>query len=140
MVLDAEVSRVNDTKRSFAFSLMCKGVDEMFLAAEDDHLYEAWMARLNTASRNHGTSLLSLCRLTSIVFSYIDEYLFLYVLYCTCIGLVVDSPPLTPLTGEYSNAWTNWQSEENLAGGPKVCVCVCVCVLSLAIYGNCLML
>lgn len=89
VVLDAEVTRVNDPKRSFAFSLSCKGVEEMFLAAEDDHLYEAWIARLTNAARSDGKPT-----------------------------------PLTPhtpshdhtITGEYSDAWNSWQSEESLAG------------------------
>lgn len=89
MVLDAEVTRVNDPKRSFAFSLACKGVEEMFLAAEDDHLYEAWIIRLTNAARSEGRP--------------------------TPLTLHTPSYPHT-LTGEYSNAWTSWQSEESLTG------------------------
>ena len=57
VVLDAEVNKVEDPKRSFAFSLTCKGVEEMFFAAEDDDLYAKWMARLSNASRSHGRGL-----------------------------------------------------------------------------------
>lgn len=63
-MLDAEVNKVNDPKRSFAFSLKCRGVEEMFFAGEDDDLSGIWMARLSNASRNHGKlsmSCLVLC-------------------------------------------------------------------------------
>ena len=54
VILNADINSIEDQKRSFAFSVACKGVDEMYFAAEDHDMYTEWLKRLTTASRNHG--------------------------------------------------------------------------------------
>ncbi len=54
VLLNGEVSRVQDAKKNFVFSLHCKGVPEMYFAVNDEESYFEWLTKIGAAC-NSGT-------------------------------------------------------------------------------------
>ena len=50
MILGADIRTIEDPKRSFTFSLMCKGVPEMYFSSEDENTLVEWFSKLAAAS------------------------------------------------------------------------------------------
>ena len=69
MVLDATIHVIQESKKQFAFGLQCKGIAEMFFAADDEEQFLEWLSRLDAASKETGDFM-----------SLIDLYLQLHFL------------------------------------------------------------
>ena len=50
VILGADIRTIEDPKRSFTFSLMCKGVPEMYFSSEDEDSLMEWFSELAAAS------------------------------------------------------------------------------------------
>ena len=50
VILGADIRTIEDPKRSFTFSLMCKGVPEMYFSSEDEDSMMEWFSKLAAAS------------------------------------------------------------------------------------------
>ena len=50
VILGADIRTIEDPKRSFTFSLMCKGVPEMYFSSEDEDSLMEWFSKLAAAS------------------------------------------------------------------------------------------
>ena len=57
VVLDAAIQVIQESKKQFAFGLQCKGVPEMFFAADDEEQFMEWLSRLDAATKESGNLL-----------------------------------------------------------------------------------
>ena len=54
VVLDATIQVIPESKKQFAFGLQCKGISEVFFAADDEEQFLEWLSRLEAASKESG--------------------------------------------------------------------------------------
>ena len=93
-MLDAQLEKINDPKRSFAFTVQLRGVPEpLCFGTEDEQIMNDWITRLANASVAKGTR--------------VHTCIYTCTLYMTCVYTCLTKCTSVMLTTQHVHSYTH---------------------------------